>query len=47
MAHEVEFVGQWHGTGTVLDTPPTVEQAIALARLDWEVSLEPLYGAKV
>lgn len=47
MAHEFEsglFVGQpaWHGLGTVLDAPPSVEEAIKLAGLDWHVKLVPL-----
>lgn len=54
MAHELEigadgkakafFVGQpaWHGLGTLLEHPPTVEEAIKLAGLDWEVELAKL-----
>lgn len=47
MAHEFEsglFVGQpaWHGLGTVLDAPPSVEEALSLAGLDWSVKLAPL-----
>ena len=38
------FVGEpaWHGLGVVLQDPPSVEDAIRMAGLDWEVSLEPL-----
>lgn len=47
MSHEIEsalFVGKpaWHGLGTVLDNPPSVEDAIKLAGLDWGVKLAPL-----
>lgn len=53
MAHEIEivngvvshfFVGQtpWHGLGTKLDAPPTVEEGIRAAGLDWQVGLKPL-----
>lgn len=48
MAHEFEsgmFVGQgaWHRLGVVLQEPPTVEEAIQVAGLDWTVELEPVY----
>lgn len=53
MAHELElvngkasmfWVGQtpWHGLGTHLDAPPTIEEGIAAAGLDWEVGVKPL-----
>lgn len=47
MAHEFEtgfFVKQpaWHGLGTVLEAPPTIDQALARAGLDWTVRLEQL-----
>lgn len=48
MAHEVESmltVGTppWHQLGTILDSPPTVEEAIRLSGLDWRVELRKLY----
>ena len=48
MSHQVEsvmFVGQpaWHKIGTVLDNPPTTEQVIVEAGLDWTVIEEPIY----
>ncbi len=50
MAHEIEnnmmfSVRQtpWHRQGTVLNNPPTTEEAIKHARLDWIVYKEPLY----
>jgi phage/plasmid-like protein (TIGR03299 family) len=49
MAHEIEgnnalFIGQpaWHGLGTVLKDPPSLQEAIRLAGLDWKVRLAPL-----
>lgn len=48
MAHEFEsgfFVNQpaWHRLGKLLNNPPTTEQAIIEAGLDWKVEEEPLY----
>lgn len=50
MAHEIEnnmmfSVRQtpWHRQGTVLNNPPTTEEAIKHAKLDWIVYKEPLY----
>ena len=49
MAHNVETmmaVGlrPWHGLGTLLDTAPeTIEEAIRLAGLDWEIQTEQCY----
>lgn len=47
MAHEFEtgfFVGEkaWHGLGTVLDQPPSIEEGLKLAGLDWQVREVPL-----
>lgn len=51
MSHLFEtgfFVSQpaWHGLGKVLDNPPTIEQAIIDAGLDWEVLEENVYDLK-
>ena len=48
MSHEFEsgfFVQQpaWHQLGKVLNNPPTTEQAIIEAGLDWKVLEEPIY----
>jgi len=48
--HEVEqmmYVGEtpWHGLGVALNDPPTMEQAIVLAGLDWSVRTDPVYRA--
>ena len=32
----------WHKLGTVVETAPTVREAIKLAGLDWKVELRPL-----
>lgn len=50
MSHCVEsmlFVGKapWHGLGVQLDNPPTVEEAIRQAGMDWSVGMAPLYLA--
>lgn len=53
MAHELEVIDgnasmfwlgetPWHGLGTKLDTPPTVEEGIRLAGLDWKVERKQL-----
>ena len=52
MGHEIMendnmfSVGQtpWHGLGIILDSPPTIEEGIATAKLDWEVAPIPLYA---
>ena len=36
----------WHGLGVVLDNPPSVEEALAKANLDWTVIPLPLYAVK-
>lgn len=54
MAHELEitasgnasmfFVGEtpWHKLGTALSAPPTIDEGIKAAGLDWTVGLKPL-----
>ena len=53
MAHQLLddtmfYVGEtpWHKLGIPLDNPPTIEEAVILANLDWEVSKEPTYFLK-
>lgn len=48
MAANVEtmfYVGEtpWHGLGQKIDTAPTSEEAIKLAKLDWDVVPKPIY----
>jgi phage/plasmid-like protein (TIGR03299 family) len=49
MSHEIESMFSasgkvpWHGLGVVLNEPPTIEEGIIKAGLDWEVDLQPLY----
>jgi len=33
----------WHGLGVVLDSPPTIEEALIQASLDWTVEKMPLF----
>lgn len=52
MAHEIEqmlYVGAapWHRLGRKFEMPPSLEEALVAAGLDWTVSTEPLFsGAK-
>jgi phage/plasmid-like protein (TIGR03299 family) len=51
MSHEIESndgmfsvkMVPWHGLGVVLDEPPSIEEGIRVAGLDWEVELQPLF----
>jgi phage/plasmid-like protein (TIGR03299 family) len=48
MSHEIEsafFVKEaaWHRLGTVLQNAPSIEEALAVAGLDWDVEKRPLY----
>jgi len=48
MAHEIEgmvYVGEtpWHGLGVQLDEPPTTEEAIRMAGLDWTVRTQRVF----
>jgi len=42
------YVGEtpWHKLGVPLDNPPTIEEAVILANLDWEVYKKPTYYFK-
>lgn len=49
MAHEIEnimYVGAapWHGLGRRFMEPPSLEEALVAAGLDWTVSTEPLFS---
>lgn len=58
MAHELEvandgtvsmfFTGAlpWHGLGQKLDNPPTIEEALKAAHLDWDVEMVPLFAER-
>lgn len=37
-------VRPWHGIGTVVENAPTSEEAIRLAKLDWDVQQYPIYA---
>jgi phage/plasmid-like protein (TIGR03299 family) len=48
MAHDIQTAAYsnepaWHGLGTVIPYGMALDQAFALASLDWEVQAEPLY----
>jgi phage/plasmid-like protein (TIGR03299 family) len=50
MAHEIEnmmYVGKkpWHSLGTAFVEPPTLDEAIVAAGLNWTVTTEPVYSA--
>jgi phage/plasmid-like protein (TIGR03299 family) len=36
----------WHGLGQILQAPPSIEEGIKLAGLDWTVGLKPLFTAE-
>lgn len=53
MSHEIDEengdkpiftkVAAWHRLGTVLENPPSCEEAIKLANLDWKAEIKPLF----
>jgi phage/plasmid-like protein (TIGR03299 family) len=48
MSHEIEnafYVKEaaWHRLGTVLENAPSIEEALAVAGLDWEVEQRPMF----
>ena len=48
MSHEIEnafFVKEaaWHRLGTVLENSPSIDEALAVAGLDWDVEQRPLF----
>ena len=51
MSHEIMendnmfsvLVTPWHGLGIVLDSPPTIEEGLQKANLNWSVKLTPLF----
>src|SRR5262245_19045458 len=50
MAHRIENMfsvmkAPWHGLGTVLKGPPSIEDGLRLAGLDWQVRRERLFTA--
>ena len=50
MAHEIEnmmYVGDapWHKLGQRFITPPTLDEALVAAGLDWKIGMKPLYTA--
>lgn len=49
MAHEIEnimYVGEapWHNLGRRFITPPSLEEALVAAGLDWKVTTEPVFS---
>lgn len=51
MAHEVEqmFVvgaAPWHNLGRKFEVPPSLEEALVAAGLDWKVTTEPLFSSQ-
>ena len=35
----------WHGLGTVLDAPPSIDEALRASGLDWSATMEPAFTA--